>query len=551
MKPPRWLRCVRALVLVLWFAACTAHAESWNDVMDVIGLLPASDQLYGPAGPEYLEEQIGKKLTDAERDLLARKADGAWKTFSDDLISFEIPDDPLLKIDVRTPEERPRLGIVGGAVGSTDRSFSRVYRLTFGGGIPYGLILVSENSWFDTGICFCGAVSLRTLVPADGNLLELSQLSNGDVKKFQAINDTHRAVLFEWTHSAITQEAYARIGASMRLKPASERTGEEWRQFATEQRKQDGSSEWAAGLGWLRVGTEEEELRRLLGPPSEVVDGDWIYRQEQRQEDGGGWVSMMRLPVRQGKVTQFSEDWSTSEDLAPTRGSEAWYRDTIRAWQDSVDELEEGQSPDLPEEEVAFMLGEFHERAVKATGREWDRWCGVIADLADLGVKDERALHLILSRGDDQTLHQFYTRSVLDAYARPELEPFVYARLDYLLSASEDDSPPLGECHNLLASLEKDWPRTTEFLARASAHPSDKARRPAAYFVYKLPAEEARIQCKAFLADPDRDVRHAAAIMVGRVFGGDDLPWLRETLAAEEDHFTKEALERAIEKLGE
>ena len=125
-----------------------------------------------------------------------------------------------------------------------------------GQSIPYGLVLVSNETWFDEGICFCGAIALKTFVPAEGTLLELSQLANGEIKKIQVISETHRAILFEWTHSVITQRAYARIGASLRLKPASHRAIDNWIALSKEKRSGE------AGTGWLRPGITKADLLR-------------------------------------------------------------------------------------------------------------------------------------------------------------------------------------------------------------------------------------------------------------------------------------------------
>ncbi|RYD47708.1 MAG: hypothetical protein EOP85_04940, partial [Verrucomicrobiaceae bacterium] len=196
-------------VLVLLGAVCSAALEPAT--MEAIRLLPPEESLYGAGGISSVEDQAGRKLDDAENRLLSRNADGKWRTFSDNLIEFEIPDDPILKVEPFDAAEKPRLQVVGGHVGTTDTSFDRVYRMTFNG-LPYGMILVSDEKWFDEGGCFCGPVHLVNFVVADGNLLEISQLPDGALKKVQVINGSRRAILFEWTHSAITQEAYARIG---------------------------------------------------------------------------------------------------------------------------------------------------------------------------------------------------------------------------------------------------------------------------------------------------------------------------------------------------
>src|SRR5688572_7024853 len=109
-----------------------------NPVLSALGLLPADRSGQGGLGPDYLQKQLGRELSAEESALLKRDAGGGWRTFSDDLITFEVPDDPLLFVEPFTPSEHPKLGIVGGAVGTTDHSFTRVYRMTMGRKLPYG-----------------------------------------------------------------------------------------------------------------------------------------------------------------------------------------------------------------------------------------------------------------------------------------------------------------------------------------------------------------------------------------------------------------------------
>ncbi|MFK5921464.1 MAG: hypothetical protein QM496_04750 [Verrucomicrobiota bacterium] len=92
------------------------ETNKWELAGDQSGLLPETESVYGAVGVEHLEKQLGRKLTKEERALLLRDASGKWKTFSDDLVSFDLPDDPLLSVKVFTPKQNPKLRIVGGAV---------------------------------------------------------------------------------------------------------------------------------------------------------------------------------------------------------------------------------------------------------------------------------------------------------------------------------------------------------------------------------------------------------------------------------------------------
>src|SRR5687768_16143879 len=154
----------RLHVLAIVFVAasvlcCSADAAepgepygAWEPVMKSVGLLPRSKRKEERSMLQYLEKQAGQKLSEEERQVFLRDATGAWKRFSDDLVSFDLPDEPLLRVLAFEPEESPPLEVVGGAVGNTDKSFSKVYRITVGQSIPYGLVFVSDETWFDEGI---------------------------------------------------------------------------------------------------------------------------------------------------------------------------------------------------------------------------------------------------------------------------------------------------------------------------------------------------------------------------------------------------------------
>ncbi|MFZ9936081.1 MAG: hypothetical protein ACO3JG_03370 [Luteolibacter sp.] len=149
-----------------------APGMDWREVLAQTGLLPGKASGYGAVGLGYLEEQLGRKLTPDETALLKTGDDGARKTHTDELISFDLPDHPLLKVDVLKSEEKPELRIVGGAVGTTDNSFERVYRITFSDGVPYGFVLVTEAEWFDDGDPFKEREPYTTpLAPEDLTLI--------------------------------------------------------------------------------------------------------------------------------------------------------------------------------------------------------------------------------------------------------------------------------------------------------------------------------------------------------------------------------------------
>lgn len=293
------------------------HFDPYSMVKQTVNLfiqLDPKDIFFSAPGPHDLEDQIGRKLTDKEILLLNRDADGDWFTYSDELISFELPNDPLIKVDVFSPSDNPKLKLVGKAVSMADNSYDKVYRVTFSDNVPYILILASKKQWFDDGNCLCGPTDLMTFIHFNGNLLEFSQIPGGHINKVKVINETHRAVLFEWTHSSLTQRAYTRIGASIRLKPSSNRTTKDWISFSKEKRG------FEAGLGWLRLGNTKEEVYEFLGPATEINENNLLYLNERHFTDFDGFiVDRYKLNFRNGHLTPLSADWIVSKIIDPKK----------------------------------------------------------------------------------------------------------------------------------------------------------------------------------------------------------------------------------------
>ena len=522
--------------------ALAENSEHWKLPQASLGLLPEAEGPYYEPIPADLQRQLGRKLTDDEQALLKMDETGKWKEYADDVISFQIPDHPLFKVEMLEPGDQPRLSFVGGRVGNTDTSFHRVYRMTFSDGAPYGLIFVTDAEWFDEGICFCGPIHMLSFVHAQGNLIEMSLLPGGQVKKFQVLNGSLRAILFEWTHSVITQEAYVRIGASIRLKPASERSREEWMALSKEKRG------FRGGLGWLKPGMPKENVLAVLGDPFRQEPGRLLYRIEEKNWEGRRQVWTFALPLENGKLRQLEANWTTVENLPEPRGSDLWLQDTLSEWRNLTDDLDEGQFPNLPQEDVAFILGMFHDQAPNAVGDAYGAWAWVLESLAAVGVKDPKAVALIAERSRDMTLPHFSTRWVLDQYDHPELIPFVQRRLTHLMNLEGKDEVNATEVQNLYSSLVHDTELPKDLMIRGLEHPNERIRNGAAYFLDELPRDAAREHLKRLIRDPNRNVRFAAQLHIRKLCTESDRDWLQVALDTEPDssnrHYIQEKLDR-------
>lgn len=523
----------------------TSNIKTWGAALNESRLFAPETSALSPVDLEHFKKQIGRPLTEKEAQLLKRDASGSWRTYEDAQIRFDIPDDPLLEVEALAQEQKPKLKVVGSVVSSVDNRYEQVYKITFSDGLPYGLILITEADWFDEGICFCGAIGLKTFIVAEGNLLELSLLESGKIKKAQVINDRRRAILFEWTHSAITQSAYARIATSIRLKEPSKKDSDDWLREAQARRGQ-----LAAGTGWLRPEMAMREITSLLGEPTREGPDQLIYEREIRNENGSGDLHRLTLPLSEGKLAPLTPRWQQWEELAPNYGSLAWMRATLRDWSDQADELPEGTYPTLPKADVDTILQAFLEHAPEATGHTWGDWCYGISQLARFGVFDSQAIELIAKRAFVDDLNHHETRWALELYEHPKLTEFTHHRIRLFHEVSGEWLRDYlrSELHNLYAGLRSGGEVDLQLIRDGIDHPDSVVREDAIYWVGRFPEVESLRLLKKGLTDPAAQVRRVAIYSIDDLCTAEDREWLNALLATEEDERNREDL---VDKIAE
>ncbi len=529
--------CWTPLVFVaLLLGACgrqpTADLFLENDSLETaIGLLPSIDSSYGGGDPARLEEQRGVALVEPERALYARDAGGAWRVWSDDRIRFEIPDDPLLVVTPVTPGEARLLRVVGSVMGTTDHRFERAYRITVGDDLPYGLVLVSENEWFDEGICLCGPISWQAFYHGDGNLLEFSLLPDGAIKKVQAINGKYRAILFEWTHSVLTREAYARIAASLRLVEPSLRSPEEWYGITRERRGT------VAGYGWLRTGMGRSQIQALLGEPDRAEKAGLVYRHEERSPDGSGWYENRKLALVDGTLSRFDVDWQEEGDLRALDGSVAWALE--------IAERAENDGPKPTRAEIDAVFSEFTRQGPQATDL-WNSWCRALNSLHGEGHTSEEVLPIIEARFLEPGLNGHYAAHLLSKYRSQKLGVLSKKRIEFLMGNQARSDQRSSELSNLFTYLADDED-APDWVRKGISHENAEVRLAAAWKVHRLQGSEATAAVRTLLADSDHWVRSATASRAKRVCGRDDLPWLEEAHERETEDRIRKELGEAIQ----
>lgn len=499
--------------------------------------------------PEDLDAYLERKLTPDERRAITRTDDGAWKTFEDDLIRFELPDDPALTVEVVEGKDEQAIQVIGSVASEADNHFDRAYHLKVkgnGGSEPlhYGVILVSKAPWFDAGLCMCGAIAYKKCLIEEGSALEVSLLHGGNIKKVQALGASHRAVLFEWTHSVIPQSAYARLGRSLRLKEASSRTLPQWH---AEARKQGGDF---ALLPWLERGDDEKTIISLLGEPTRRdKDGQWVYIQESWQTDGSGYRYSLSFRVDPTSgYAGYGPDGQGGpgfQELPPKPDSPAWAEKRV----DDADgfRTSEAEKVRIQKEDFPKIIRMFLDHAAADVGDGWERWICIAGLMTRQGWRDPRIPEAVLKRYPEKDLQHHYSAEILDAYKVEDRQKLFLARMDHILTLKDGQDQAGNEARLLLPALDPKDPATVDRVRRAFQHPDHRVRGFACGVADRLPDGEAFAALKPILADEEMYTRASAARSLARLVHAQDVPWLEERLKQETEDFVKSDLEKTIE----
>ncbi len=145
-----------------------------------LGQLPSG----GRAGQSKSADESPEERARAEAWAEACSARFAkWVRHEDGFLSFLMPDDPRVRLEMKTPEYR--IPVAGGPVRSGGISFFRCYRLTFKGE-TYCLLLLDRQNTFDDSICFCGHVAYEKYLQHHGALYRFSLLVPFPVQQLRA-----------------------------------------------------------------------------------------------------------------------------------------------------------------------------------------------------------------------------------------------------------------------------------------------------------------------------------------------------------------------------
>ena len=526
----RFLKLFYMVLVVGSLFGCKTSSPSPQEIKQRICLIPHCEK-YRKLYDKMSERMLAKFQNLDFRKTAAKKSFKNWKKYEDEYVSFIYPDDPSVVFEIKRPKEQ--IPIMGGAVGTTENTFFRSYRLGIGKH-TYFVFLLEKTDSFDDGICLCGAVVFQKYLFRDGTLFRYDLMKNGLVKKIQALSDDCRVVAFEWTHLPINQQVYLKIASSLKFK----KTGNQ------DKLKTKIIQEYG-GYGFLEKGMTKSEVIKLLGRPNRQEKSKLFYGELCGRYHDTITVEFDPKGIFQG----FKKGWWKTVLTAPKYGSIEWMREKVNTGDDECDAKESKNyklSP-LSKDDIGYIFSTFVELTPKVSPSEWAELCHIIYDLANSGYMDKKILPSFKKRYlSEEAPH--YANWLVEKYSPNDKEKLLIAQLRIVYAEALDKKKGkfvyLSETHNLLSFLGRKSVAAKELIIVGMKHPDPGVRDDAYYFSDYLPDKEAIPLLLKGLKDKNKNVREKCIKALNEL----DLKTLGEILASEKNKENKLFLREAIKK---
>jgi hypothetical protein len=499
---------------------------------------------------------FAKELKDkALVKVAARRSFPKWKTYEDEYLSFNYPDDPHITLETKVPGDRIPIG--ARPVGTTENTFFKAYGLALGPH-TYCLLMLDRKDAFDDGVCWCGPVVYEKYVFHNGALYRFSFLPTGEVKRVQLLCNGLRLVLFELTHLPMHEDVYLDIALSVKLRNGP---------CDPEQMKKAvvAKYDFEGRLGFLEKGMTRGDVVDLLGTPSREDRGILYYVTTKPYEGGFGtqkYERTTRLDLRRGEFTRFGRNWVSGRKLPPERGSLEWILEKAEH-KERTERPEDYDLGPLKPDEVKYVFDRIVALVPQASSWHWGDLCSAAYALHRRGLKDDRVLPLIRARYLEKDLPPTYAASwILNKYDPEGSQDLFAKRIRLTLdearkraaSESKKEETLLGTPYHgideLLRLLAKAHPQRLDLITEAMDHPHSEIRSDAYRFWDSVPTEVARPRLIRGLTDPDTGIRWDSAHAFAKGFGTpDDLALLRECRAKESNKGIRGWLDEAIKRL--
>lgn len=471
-----------------------------------------------------------------------------WVRHEDEFVSLLIPDDPRVRLEIKTPEDP--ISVAGGPVRSSGISFFRCYRLTFNGE-TYCLLLLDRRAEFDDSICFCGHVACEKYMEHQGALYRFSLLRNGMIKKIQLLGEGLRLVLFEWTHMPISQEVYAQIALGAR-----------WRHPPRDLRSLTATIQEAYGkVGFLEPGMDRNAVVALLGPPTSEDRQRlrYVIRRSHDEPPGSDIEEVTwTIPLKDGKFECLSPDWEQRRRLPPERNSVQWIVARLEGQQRKSDSV-----PLARDDELQPLLARVVQLLPRARESHWSHLCYATALLAKRHVKDPRALEIIKQQYLDperfaseasEALYQYDAEGCQELFVKRIRLEMSLARRPEEIKKQMDDGLGWLSLQQLFGCLRQTHPERNALILEAMDHPHVGVRIDGYERWDDLPEPVARLRLRKGFGDSSPYIRAASAealpmIRATEAESAEDVAVLRAQLAKEQDEDVVRVIKDAIREL--
>jgi hypothetical protein len=443
--------------------------------------------------------------------IFQRQDDGAWTTYRDDLVSFELPDDPAISVKRLSPGRGEMVQVdTGTYYGEPGSHYS--YRISVDGS-DYLSVALLQKEPFHVQSGFWGMMASCRWIAADGNVLRFGFLSDGRIQLAEAIGATYQAVLPSWSGSKLTQDAYARIARSLRLRVGNTLTETD---SIRELRKADSPSQL---FDWLVAGDDATRVREVAGEPTGINGDTWTYHKEKRKPTGGGDEWTVQLEIKEGRFERVLVD--SSSELPPTPGS----ADSFFGAEPITDVL------------ARSIFDAFLKDPKRDEFGVWDRWMDVLGSVSFEGFQDPRVTEVVKTTFLDPKRIQGPGAFILDRSKVEGRRELYIQRINLLLDSPDaHDRALFREMGGLLELIGTTDPVTVDIMRKALTHSNAKSRGFGVYHAKQfLPPDEARKAILNGLNDGDRFVRQTTARSLTEIATPADLPALKRALELVDD----------------
>ncbi len=467
-----------------------------------------------------------------------------WKLYDDEWVGFYYPDDPTITLEIL--DGAAAFPMIGETMWTVADAPERRYRLVDTvGGATLCMISLEKSGVFDDTPRYPKPEVFHRVWTREGSLWRASLMADGNLRRIEILAGGDRASVLDWPHCAMHREVYQRLALSVRLNgPVADGPMLFDAVLA--------SSDGCGRLGFLAPGMESAAVSALLGAPVAWEGDVAVFRQSPAIPLATGIVAheaevLYRVPLAGGRFEGFAKGWRSRRRTPPETGSLAWMVEKTGGTSGDEGTVGYDLGP-LTDEEVLAMFDRFCAEAQGANAEGWDTWCRILANLAEMGSRDDRVLPYIGARFLDPALPQGNATQLLHSYDPAAGRDLFAARLRFLLTLPEDAPAVSVMAHDLqvlFAYMGREDVRTVPLLDLAMRHPDGDVREAGYGFREWLPEARAAAFLEHGLEDPNVRVRRRCA----EALCGDGNPanglleLVARRLASEDDSQTRIYLE--------